>query len=459
GIFQCTQRGTQALFKRAKPKSIIDIATLTAIYRPGPLGAKVDKLYIENKKRPDMIEYGHPLIEEVLKETHGCIIFQEQVMKLCNQVAGIPKAECNAMRKMMKPVSSGNENINKAKKLQDKFIKGAMANGVSQSIAKSLYEKILFFAGYGFNKSHAVAYAINSYHCAWLMTYYEEEWIKAYLEAASGNPKKLAKAVSEVKGLGYKIVPIDINYAEKAWTSVGNKKLMPSFLSCKGIGSAAVDEILANRPYTSIENLLWNEDGSWKHSKFNKRALGSLIKIRGLSSVNVVGDNKTFTSYRQMLEIMEAGYGEFRKRTKKDPRRGITNFYEAHGEALETPEWSQKELMEFESDLLGSVNIEALLSKEMLKKLEQKSIKSIDEWEEKDYYWFMVTAANPKLTKNKKPYFLLNAIASTGKTSKIFCWGIPQGAEIQPYSFCVAEIDKNDFGCSTKWHRLKIVEL
>ena len=458
GIFQCTQRGAQALFKRAKPESVVDLATLTSIYRPGPLSAKVDKLYIQNKKRPESVEYGHPLIEDVLKETYGCIIFQEQVMALCHLVAGIPKDECNAMRKMMKPVSSGSDNIDKAKKLREKFIKGAMANGVSQSIAKSLYEKILFFAGYGFNKSHAVSYAVNSYHCAWLMTYYEDEWIKAYLEAASGNPKKLAKAVSEVKGLGYKIVPIDVNYAEKTWTSVGDKKLMPSFLSCKGIGSAAVDEILENRPYTSVENLFWNEDGAWKHSKFNKRAIESLIKIRGLRSVDLVGEGKTFNSYKQMLDIM-SGYGEFKKRTKKEPRKGITNFYNALGEAVDIPEWSQKELMEFESDLLGSVNVEALLSEELMEKLSRKNIRSIDDWEERDYYWFMVTAAIPKLTKNKKPYFLLTGIASTGKMSKIFCWGTPKDAEVQPYSFCVAEIDKNDFGCSTKWHRLKIIEL
>jgi DNA polymerase III subunit alpha len=459
GIFQCTQRGAQALFKRAKPESIVDLATLTSIYRPGPLSAKVDKLYIQNKKRPETVEYGHPLIEDILKETYGCIIFQEQVMGLCHHVAGIPKNECNAMRKMMKPVSSGNENINKAKKLQEKFIKGAMKNGVSQSVAKSLYEKILFFAGYGFNKSHAVSYAINSYHCAWLMTYYEEEWVKAYLEAASGNPKKLAKAVSEVKGLGYKIMPIDINYAEQTWTTVGDKKLMPSFLSCKGIGLAAVDEILQNRPYSSIENLLWNEEGTWKHSRFNKKALESLIKIRGLESIGIIGENKTFSSYRQMMEVMESGYGDFRKSTKRNPKVGMTNFYQVLSECDNLSEWSQKELMDFESKLLGSVNVEALLPKKLMQKLNEKNISSIDEWSQKDYYWFMVTSAAKKLTKNKKPYFLLSGIASTGKTSKIFCWGTPEDAKIEPYSFCVAEIDKNDFGCSTKWHRVKIIEI
>ena len=459
GIFQCTQRGAQALFKRAKPESVVDLATLTSIYRPGPLSAKVDKLYIQNKKRPETIEYGHPLIEDVLKETYGCIIFQEQVMALCHLVAGIPKDECNAMRKMMKPVSSGNENIDKAKKLREQFIKGAMANGVSQSIAKSLYEKILFFAGYGFNKSHAVSYAVNSYHCAWLMTYYENEWIKAYLEAASGNPKKLAKAVSEVKSLGYKIVPIDVNYAEKNWTTVGDKKLMPSFLSCKGVGETAIDEILENRPYSSFEEMLWEDDGSWKHSKFNKRAIESLIKIRALKSLDAVGEGKLFSSYRQMLDVVSSGYGDFKKRTKRDPYKGKNIFRESLLEAPDREEWSKREMIEFEKDLLGSINVEALLDERFMKKLEEKDISPIDEWSQKEFYWFMVTDAIPKLTKNKKPYLLLNAVASTGKSHRIFCWGTPKDAEVKPFSFCVAEVDKNDFGCSTKWFRLKIINL
>ena len=135
-------------------------------------------------------------------------------MNLCHIVAGIPKEECNAMRKMMKPVGSGNENIDKARALKEKFISGSIANGIDKHIAEDLYEKILYFAGYGFNKSHAVSYAINSYYCAWLMTYYEEEWITSYLEAVSSNPNKLSKALSETKKMGYKITKIDINKAD-----------------------------------------------------------------------------------------------------------------------------------------------------------------------------------------------------------------------------------------------------
>ena len=151
-IFQCTNRGSQQLFKSAKPRSIIDIATLTAIYRPGPLGAKVDKMYIKAKERPESIDYGHPLIEQILKDTFGFIIFQEQVMQIANVVAGFPEEECNAIRKMLKPTASG-DNQDKAIALKQKFIDGCAANGVANSVAVDLYEKILYFASYGFNKS------------------------------------------------------------------------------------------------------------------------------------------------------------------------------------------------------------------------------------------------------------------------------------------------------------------
>ncbi len=454
-IFQCTQRGSQALFKRAKPESVVDIATLTAIYRPGPLSAKVDKLYINNKKNPGQVEYGHPLIKEVLEETYGCIIFQEQVMKLCNVVASIPKAECNAMRKMMKPMGSGDENVQKARALKEKFISGAIANGVSREISEDLYEKILYFAGYGFNKSHAVAYAVNSYYCAWLMTYYEQEWVQAYLEASSSNPKKLAKALGEVKGLGYTIAPIDINHAGKAWSLVGEKTLMPSFVSCKGLGIAAVDEILENRPYSKIEDLLWNEDGSWKHSKFNKRALESLIKIRAFSSMDLVGKDKTFSSYKQMHSVIIENYDDLRHRLKRDPFKGMNSYREILLESPDMDEWHRKEIMDYENDLLGSINVEALVPAHVMEKLKERSVRALDEHDGLDLYWFMISSVMPKLTKNKKPYFLINAISASGKNHRMFCWGVPAGASIDPYTFCVAEVDKNDFGMSTKWHRIK----
>ena len=202
--------------------------------------------------------------------------------------------ELNKIRKMMKPGGSSGENVEKARALKKRFIDGAVSNGVSLVIAEDLYEKILYFAGYGFNASHAVSYAINSYYCAWLLTHYEEEWVTAYLEAVSGNPKKLAKALSEVKSLGYTVSRVDINKSDRMWVCSDNKTLVPSFSSCKGIGDAAVQEILQNRPYANVLDLLWNEDGSWKHSKLNKRAMSVLIQLRAFETVEQNGQWKNW---------------------------------------------------------------------------------------------------------------------------------------------------------------------
>jgi DNA polymerase III alpha subunit len=287
------------------------------------------------------------------------------------------------------------------------------------------------------------------------MTYYEQEWVQAYLEATSNNPKKLSKALGEVKSLGYKIVPVDINHAKKSWTVVRDHVLMPSFLSCKGLGNAAIDEIIENRPYYNVRDLLWNEDGSWKHSKLNKRSIESLIKIRAFDSMGIVGEGCTFSSYRHMHEILLENYNDLRKRTKKDPERGINNFKQALCESAETPEWTPQQIMAFEKELLGTVNVQTLIPESLMQKLEEKEIASLDDYQNEDLYWFMISEAIPKLTKNKKPYLLLNAIASTGKNHRIFCWGTPASANLEPFTFCVGEVNRNDFGMSTKWHRIK----
>ncbi len=153
GIFQLANAGAQRLFMKAKPRNIIDIATLTSIYRPGPLAAKVDKLYLEAKNNPNDIDYQHPLIKKVLESTHNCIIFQEQIMKLCSVVAGFPEAETDTIRRnlLKRTAAKRDANFDEAKKTKDEFVAGAVRNGVPEKIADELFEKILYFSGYGFN--------------------------------------------------------------------------------------------------------------------------------------------------------------------------------------------------------------------------------------------------------------------------------------------------------------------
>ena len=461
GIFQLAGRGAQNLFKKAKPKSIVDIATLTSIYRPGPLTAKVDKLYINAKNNPDDIDYGHPLIKEVLEETYGLIVFQEQIMKLCSVVAGFPEEETDTVRRniMKRKASEAAESLAKARAIKEQFVAGSVKNGVDRQLADDLYEKILFFAGYGFNKSHAVCYAIDSYYCAWLLTYFEEEWLCAYLESMSGNDKKRAKAFSEVKALGYTIVPIDINYATKSWTILEGKKFMPSFLSCKGVGEAAIDEILSNRPYNNIEDLLWNEDGKWKHSKFNKRAMQALIAIKAFGSVECVGSDSIFESYKQMSEVIISNNTEIKKWTKKDPTRGQDAFKRLVLETQGEGEWSRHEQVQNSVAHLGSFNVSTLISSKVIQRLDDKEINVIDDYNGVDLHWFLVMDVKEKLTKNKKPYLLLTVAGTSGQQFRIFCWNWDGKTEMPKYSLCVGELNKNDYGFQTSMRKIKVLRV
>lgn len=154
GVFQLTSTGAQKLFRSAKPRSIVDIAVLTSIYRPGPLAANVDKLYLKARKG-EKYEWGHPLFEKVLGPTNNLLIFQESVMDLAEHVGGFPKDQCDNVRRaiMKRDLSKGDAAKAEAKRLEDDFVNGAVKNGVEEETARKAYQNILWFAGYGFNKS------------------------------------------------------------------------------------------------------------------------------------------------------------------------------------------------------------------------------------------------------------------------------------------------------------------
>lgn len=388
---------------------------------------------------------------------HNCIIFQEQVIELAHKIGGFPLDECDKVRKaiMKRSISGGDEAKKKAQELKEKFIKGAVAKGIPEEIADNLYEKILYFAGYGFNKAHAVSYAMDSFFCAWLMTYYEAEWLCAYLESMSGNPDSRAKAFGEVKALGYSIVPIDINYATSGWTILDGKRFMPSMSSCKGVGDTALEEIEQIRPFTSLEEMLWNEDGTWRLSKFNKKSLESLIKIRAFDSMGIVGEGKLFSSYKQMYEVLIEHNAEIKKSGKTDPMRGKKAFRELVENTRGMEEWTKQELVGFSQELLGVLDVGILIPPTMQDKLAEKGVRPVDQWDGKDVYWAIVIESTPKKTKNGKPYLLLRVMGANGKAVKCFMWGAKEGQEIPLNTPILAEFDNGNFGLSTDARRVK----
>ena len=463
GVFQCTNHGAQQLFKRAKPTSIEEIAALTAIYRPGPLAMKIDKKYLKSKNNPEDVIYKHPLLEEILSPTFGHIVFQEQTMAIVNRVAGIPLEECNSVRKMMKPQQSSGDAAKKAKKLKSRIISGFIDNGMKETDANELYEDIMKFTAYSFNKSHAVSYAINSYYCAWMMTHFEEEWLCAYLESMEGNADKRAKAFSEVASLGYKIIPLDINEAQKSWTILEGKRFMPSFMSVKGVGEAAVDEIIANRPYTTIKTMLWTEEGKWRHSRFNKKAMESLIKVRAFKSMDLTDTDtgisfSEFESYKHMLETLIPNWSSIRKSLKRNAWEGFSNFEKAREDNRGLQEFTKREIIINENDLFGYVSPETIITEEQIQKLESKNIPPIGEWEREWLHWFVPTQVTPKKTKNGKYYLRMKVSSNDGNSEWLNCWGWNGRTPVEPYTICVAIISNQEgWGKSCRWSKLKLM--
>lgn len=456
GIFQCTGRGSQNFFMRGKPRSIVDIATLTSIYRPGPLAAKVDDLYVD-ARNGKQFDWGDQRVNKILEKTNGLLIFQEQMLQLAHEVGGFPLDECDKLRKaiMKRTIGGGEEAIKKAASMRDGFVTGAIANGYDKKTAEGIYDKMLYFSGYAFNKSHAVAYAMDSFFCAYLMTYHEDEWMCSYLKSMSSNPINRAKAFSEIRGLGYKIQNLDINYSNKEWTALPGKKLVPSFLSFKGIGETAVDEIISSRPYTDLESMLWNPDGSWRLSKFNKRALESLILVEGLESLNCVGENKLFKNYRHMHNVIIGAWNDIKKSTKRNPFQGRDAMRAIALATLDCDDWVKEEKLKNVVDVVGSADITMLIPQKILDKLIEKGVSSIDDIEEdqSDVGWYCIKDIQKKKSKNGKPYTLIDAIGPVGKSHKIFVWY--GNVDIKKMSICISTLERSSFGFSTN----KIVTL
>lgn len=165
GIFQCTQKGAQLFFQNIKPTNIIEIATATSIYRPGPLAGNVDKTYIEAKNNPENVEYEHPLIKKVLEKTFGHIIFQEQLMQLAHFVGGLSLDDCDKLRKAItkRSMSGKSKAKEEALRLEKMFIEGAVERGIKKEIAQELFDKMEYFSGYGFNACLEGSELIDTY--------------------------------------------------------------------------------------------------------------------------------------------------------------------------------------------------------------------------------------------------------------------------------------------------------
>jgi DNA polymerase-3 subunit alpha len=475
GVFQFVKDNVQNFMQEMKPVSVLDIAAATSIFRPGPLGLKADKLYLENRSNPENIEYVHPILKEVLDETAGLMIFQEQLQLIVHKLAGTPLEDTDNIRKAF--TKKDKANADKQKKeievLGEKFVKDSISHsGVSKSQAESVWSDFAKWTAYGFNKSHAVAYAITSYQCAWFLTYYPDEWITTYIDycvnskgkAASGDDPK-AVALTEAKSLGYVVGKPDINYSETEYAMKeldGVKTLIPSFNSLKHVGKTVTYEVAQYRPYKTVEDLLWDANGTWRHGKLNKRALSNLIKLNAFDSMGLVGEGKTFKNYKQMHSVLVDHHDDLKKATARKRDR---NFKELLAQFIEKykdqPDWTQAEKIEHSKEISGAVDIALILPTEVRKLLEEKKIKSIDDWDMESYYWAVVTKVNLATTKNGRKYLKIRLYGESGVEQNCFVWNYTPKDPANPmpnipeYTALVGKFKKTDFGLSTNMNQLK----
>jgi DNA polymerase-3 subunit alpha len=214
-VFQLESSGMQALIKRLKPDNFEDIVALVALYRPGPLGSGMVDSYVEGKHGRIKIEYPHPCLEELLKETFGVMVYQEQVMQAAQKMAGYSLGGADLLRRAM-----GKKKPEEMAKQQVLFVNGAADNGHSKEDAERVFELMSYFSGYGFNKSHSAAYALIAYQCAYLKAHYPVEFLCATMTADKDKIDKVVRTVAEARSMGVIVLPPDVNESEIDFTVV-----------------------------------------------------------------------------------------------------------------------------------------------------------------------------------------------------------------------------------------------
>jgi len=405
GVFQFTEQGAQGFCTKVKPRNIIDVSAVTSIFRPGPLSAGVDADYVEAKEHPHQIAYLSDEACEITQETFGFLIFQEQIALLAHKLGGLTLDEGNMLRKVLTKKGTGKGSVKD--KLRAKFIKGCVTKDITRDQAQDLWDKFEFFSGYGFNKSHAVSYSIISFQCAWLLNYYPAEWMAAFLDKEPETRKE--KAINIAKKYGFKIRPLDINKSGVVWEiSDDGQTMIQPLTSIKGLGMAAIDQILANRPLNNAEELLFNEGITY--SKLNKKSLDALC--RGGALDDIIDDRFTGRKHFWSACIVDR---------PKNPKRFSENLelYRPEGD------FTEEEIIQFKTDLTGVFPINLVIPPATVQRLQEKFVPPISEFDQElQVCWFIPRKIVPRKTKNGKNYWIVEVIDSNNELTKIRCWGI-----------------------------------
>lgn len=344
GVFQLEGSGVTTLLERLEPTEFRDLIAVLALYRPGPLESGMANDYIERKHGRQIVTYPHPELEEVLKETYGLPIYQDQLLLMARKLAGFSLAEADILR-----VAVGKKKRDVMEQMRTRFIEGCVRNGITRAQAEELFADIEKFARYGFVKAHSTAYALISYWTAYLKAKYPTCYLAALLTSVSGNTEKIAEYIQECRELGIVVMPPDINESDADFTPLPDNHVRFGLGAIKNVGSGTVQAILAARraggPFQSFVDFCRRVAGE----HLNREVLESLIKC---------GAFDRFGPRKGLLTQIEAGLA-LAAQAHQERKSGQKSFFtDGETEILMAPlngqdEFAQSELLRFEKELLG----------------------------------------------------------------------------------------------------------
>ncbi len=353
GVFQLESSGMKSFMKELRPHSLEDVIAGISLYRPGPMDFIPQ--YIRGKNHPDQITYHCPQLEPILKPTYGCIVYQEQVMQIVRDLAGYTLGRSDLVRRAMskkKTAVMEKERQNFVYGNEAEGVKGCIANGIDEKTANQIYDEMIDFAKYAFNKSHAAAYAVVAYETAYLKYYYPVEFMAALMTSVIDNSAKVSEYIAVCRDMGIPLLPPDINEGEADF-SVSGGGIRYGLSAIKSIGRSVIDEIVREREenglYTSLRDFIYRLTSR----EINRRSLESFIKSGAM-------DCLPGTRKQKMLASMELV--EQKNREKKLDIAGQLSLFDFMGEEdkkagevrfQDVGEYEKEELLAYEKEVLG----------------------------------------------------------------------------------------------------------
>ena len=349
GVFQVeTSRGFRDLLMKLKPDKFEDVLPLVALYRPGPLGSGMVDTFINCRHGREAVKYLHPMLEPLLKETYGLIVYQEQVMRIANRLGGFSLNEADNLRKAM-----GKKKPEVMAKFKVQFLNGAIENKIPKNVAEEIFGLMEYFAGYGFNKSHSAAYAMVCYQTAYLKANYPTQYMTAQMTCEKQNNLKIVDYMHECNRMGIELLPPSVNESYSDFTIVSDQQVRFGLGAIKNVGEKAIESIIEAREkdgeFTTIFDFCERVD----LRLVNKQVIDSLIKSGCFDSLP--GYRSQF--FEGIDTLLKVG-----AKSNKDRRMGQLNLFGAQENTIdlnalhslpETEKWSEKQLLKAEKEAMG----------------------------------------------------------------------------------------------------------